>query len=121
MDNKVVLITGGASGIGKATAMKLVSQGTTVIISGRREETGLKAVAEIQAVAKDNAQVRFIRNDVSNEEDVKNMINQVVSEFGRLDMAVNNAGISNETSTINLSSTDLYLSLIHISEPTRPY
>lgn len=113
MENKVALITGGASGIGKATAIKLVSQGTTVIISGRREEIGLKAVEEIKGFAKNNAQVRFIRNDVSNEDDVKSMIDQIVLEFGRLDMAVNNAGISNETSTINLSDTNLYKEMIN--------
>src|SRR5258706_5216354 len=84
--NQVVLITGGASGIGKATAMKLAAKGVTVVISGRREAIGAVAVKEIEGVARDDAQVRFVRNDVTDESAVKAMIDQIVSEFGRLDM-----------------------------------
>ena len=67
MSNQIALITGAASGIGKAVALKLVSRGTSVVISGRRQELGNEAVAEISAVAENGAQVRFIRNDVSDE------------------------------------------------------
>ena len=91
MTNQVALITGGATGIGKATAMKLAGQGITVVITGRREEAGNQAVKEIEVVAVGGAQVRFIRNDVTNEEDVQAMIGQIVTEFGHLHMAVNNA------------------------------
>src|SRR5277367_3779763 len=93
--NQVVLITGGASGIGKATAMKLASKGITVVITGRREATGAAAVKEIERVARDGAQVRSVRNDVTDESDVKALVGGIVSEFGHLDMAVNNAGVSN--------------------------
>ena len=103
--NQVVLITGGASGIGKATAMKLAAKGVTVVITGRREATGAAAVKEIERVARDGAQVRFVRNDVTDETAVKRLIDGIVSEFGRLDMAVNNAGVSNETGTLVQSST----------------
>lgn len=100
MPNQVALITGGASGIGKSVALKLVSGGTSVVISGRRQDLGKQAEAEISAVAKSGAQVRFIRNDVSDEGAVKSMVESIVAEFGRLDMAVNNAGIFNETGTL---------------------
>ena len=110
--NQVVLITGGASGIGKATAMKLAEKGVTVVITGRREAAGAATVKEIERVARDGAQVRFIRNDVTDESAVKGLIDGIVSEFGRLDMAVNNAGVNTETATIAQSSSKNYREMV---------
>jgi NAD(P)-dependent dehydrogenase (short-subunit alcohol dehydrogenase family) len=110
--NQVVLITGGASGIGKATAIKLAAKGVTVVITGRREDVGAAAVKEIERVTRDGAQVRFVRNDVTDENAVKRLIDGVVSEFGRLDMAVNNAGVSNETGTLVQSSSKNYREMV---------
>lgn len=112
MSNQVALITGGATGIGKAAALKLASQGVSVVISGRRQEVGDAAAAEIAAVAQHGALVRFVRNDVSDEAAVKAMIEGIVTEFGRLDMAVNNAGISNETGTLVQSSSQYYREMV---------
>src|SRR6202166_582560 len=112
MSNQVALITGAASGIGKAVALKLASGGTSVVISGRRQDLGNDAVAEISAAATSGAQVRFIRNDVTDEHAVKAMIDSIVAEFGRLDMAVNNAGISNETGTLVQSSSEKYRAML---------
>ena len=106
MSNQVALITGGATGIGKAVALKLAAKGVTVIMSGRRTEVGKAAVAEVCAAARNGAQVRFVQNDVADEAAVKTMIDSIVAEFGRLDMAVNNAGVSNETGTLVQSSSD---------------
>ncbi|MFC7287947.1 SDR family NAD(P)-dependent oxidoreductase [Herminiimonas glaciei] len=105
MSQQVALITGGATGIGKATALKLAAHGIHVVISGRRLDVGQAAVKEIAAGAKAGAKVRFIQNDVADETAVKAMILQIVAEFGRLDMAVNNAGIFNESCTIDQSDT----------------
>lgn len=112
MSNPVVLITGGATGIGKAVALKLAASGVTVIMSGRRTDLGRTAVAEVAAVARDGAQVRFVQNDVGDETAVKSMIDGIVTEFGRLDMAVNNAGLSNETGTLMQSSSDNYRAMV---------
>ena len=112
MSNQVALITGGATGIGKAIALKLISQGVSVVISGRRQEMGSAAIAEIAALAHNGAQVRFIQNDVSDEAAVKAMIEAIVAEFGRLDLAVNNAGISNETGTLVQSSSENYRAMV---------
>ncbi|MFC5520040.1 SDR family NAD(P)-dependent oxidoreductase [Polaromonas jejuensis] len=112
MSNQVTLITGGASGIGKAVALKLAAQGINVVISGRRDDVGQAALREIAAVAHSGAQARFLRNDVTDETAVKDMVAQVVNEFGRLDMAVNNAGISNEISTIDQSNTDNFRAML---------
>ena len=97
MTQKVAVITGGATGIGKSTAMLLASKGIKVVISGRREAEGQKAIEEIRAQGGDAA---FIVADVDNETNVSQLIGFAVKKYGRLDMAVNNAGISNETKTI---------------------
>jgi NAD(P)-dependent dehydrogenase (short-subunit alcohol dehydrogenase family) len=97
MTQKVAVITGGATGIGKSTAMLLASKGIKVVISGRREAAGQKAIEEIRAQGGDAA---FIAADVDNETQVSQMIGFAVKQYGRLDLAVNNSGISNETKTI---------------------
>ena len=97
MTQKVAVITGGATGIGKSTAMLLAGKGIKVVISGRREAVGQKAIEEIRAQGGDAA---FIAADVDNETQVRQMIGFAVKKYGRLDLAVNNAGISNETKTI---------------------
>ena len=97
MTQKVALITGGATGIGKSTAMLLAGKGIKVVISGRREAEGQKAIEEIRAQGGDAA---FIAVDVDHEAHVRRLIEFAVEQFGRLDLAVNNAGISNETKTI---------------------
>ena len=97
MTQKVAVITGGATGIGKSTAMLLASKGIKVVISGRREAAGQKAIEEIRAHGGD---ATFIAADVDNETQVSQIIAFAVKKYGRLDLAVNNAGISNETKTI---------------------
>ena len=97
MTQKVAVITGGAAGIGKSTAMLLASKGIKVVISGRRKAEGQKAIEEIRAQGGDAA---FIAADVDNETQVSQIIGFAVKKYGRLDLAVNNAGISNETKTI---------------------
>lgn len=64
MSKQVALITGGATGIGKAVALKLAAQGVNVVMSGRRAEVGAVALAEVSAAARDGAQVRFVNGGV---------------------------------------------------------
>jgi NAD(P)-dependent dehydrogenase (short-subunit alcohol dehydrogenase family) len=97
MTQKVAVITGGATGIGKSTALLLASKGIKVVISGRREAVGQKVIEEIRAQGGDAA---FIAADVDNETQVSQIIGFALKKYGRLDLAVNNAGISNETKTI---------------------
>lgn len=97
MKQKVAIITGGASGIGKATARILASRGASVVISGRREALGQQTVEAIRAQGGDAA---FVVADVNNEADVRKLIEFAVTKYGRLDLAVNNAGIANETKRI---------------------
>jgi NAD(P)-dependent dehydrogenase (short-subunit alcohol dehydrogenase family) len=87
---KVVLITGGNAGIGRAAALEFANQGAKVVVSGRREKEGREVIAEIKALG---GKAIFIKTDVSKESDVKAMIEQTLATFGRLDCAFNNAGI----------------------------
>src|SRR5256885_16255057 len=87
---KVALVTGGTSGIGKATAIAFARAGAKVVLSGRREKEGAQVVAEIKKLGGDAA---FVRADVAKDANVKAMVDFAVDKFGRLDVAFNNAGV----------------------------
>ena len=90
--NKVVLVTGSSRGIGKATVIEFASKGYNVVInynSSDKEANDLKDYVEKNF----NVKALSIKADVSNEEEVKNMITNILNEFGRVDVLVNNAGI----------------------------
>ena len=89
MSNPVVLITGGLTGIGRAAAIAFAREGAKVVVAGRREEAGKALVLELRALGTEAA---FINTDVRQEEDARNMVDETVTQFGRLDVAVNNAG-----------------------------
>jgi NAD(P)-dependent dehydrogenase (short-subunit alcohol dehydrogenase family) len=90
LEGRVALVTGGATGIGKACALALAREGARVIISGRREHAGEAAIEEIRAAG---GEARFVRADVGRRADVESLIAQTVAAYGQLDFAVNNAGI----------------------------
>ncbi|RCJ18579.1 short-chain dehydrogenase [Nostoc minutum NIES-26] len=87
--DKVILITGGNSGIGKATALAFAEEGAKVAIAGRRIKEGEETVNLIEKAGSSSI---FIPTDITQETEVKNLINQTVKTFGRLDYAFNNAG-----------------------------
>jgi NAD(P)-dependent dehydrogenase (short-subunit alcohol dehydrogenase family) len=87
---RVALVTGGTSGIGKATAVEFARAGAKVVLTGRREKEGAQVVAEIRKLGGDAA---FVRADVAKDADVKRMVDFTVDKFGRLDIAFNNAGV----------------------------
>src|SRR5712672_498505 len=89
MSSPVVLITGALTGIGRAAAIIFAQQGARIVVSGRRDIQGQELVAELQALG---AEAIFVRTDVRKDEDVGNLVDQTVKRFGRLDVAVNNAG-----------------------------
>jgi NAD(P)-dependent dehydrogenase (short-subunit alcohol dehydrogenase family) len=106
MDTQVVLITGGLTGIGRATAFAFAQEGAHVVVSGRRDEEGQKLVSEI---GKAGAEAEFIRADVRHEDDVRNLIDQIVERFGRLDVAVNAAGTEGVPGPITEQTADNYV------------
>ena len=89
MNKPVVLITGALTGIGRAAAEIFAHEGAHVVVSGRRDKQGQELVAELQALG---AEAIFVHADVRQDDDVRNLVDQTVKRFGRLDIAVNNAG-----------------------------
>jgi NAD(P)-dependent dehydrogenase (short-subunit alcohol dehydrogenase family) len=87
---KVVLITGATSGIGEATARAMAGEGATVVFCGRRLELGRQVEGSMRSSGGD---ATFVRADVRNENEVRDLVDGCVSRHGRLDIAVNNAGI----------------------------
>jgi NAD(P)-dependent dehydrogenase (short-subunit alcohol dehydrogenase family) len=87
--SKVVIITGGATGIGRAVAARVASDGAAVVIGGRRRDVGEQAAGQIRA---DGGRALFVATDVTAEREVEALVQAAVREFGRLDGAVNNAG-----------------------------
>jgi NAD(P)-dependent dehydrogenase (short-subunit alcohol dehydrogenase family) len=88
MSSPVVLITGALTGIGRATAVTFAKQGARIVVSGRREKEGHELAAELETLG---AEALFVRADVRNEADVRNLLEQTIKRFGRVDIAVNNA------------------------------
>ena len=96
-DHPVVLITGGLTGIGRATALAFAHTGARLVVSGRRDDAGLALVTELRALG---AEAEFIRADVRRDDDMAALVAQTVARFGRIDAAVNNAGTEGQPGPI---------------------
>lgn len=110
--NKVALVTGATSGIGRVTALAFAEAGAKVVIAGRREEEGAKVVSEIEQAG---GEALFVRTDVSREEDIAALIAHTIERFDHLDIAFNNAGIDLEPTTITEINHDTYRRMFDIN------
>jgi NAD(P)-dependent dehydrogenase (short-subunit alcohol dehydrogenase family) len=108
MSKPVVLITGALAGIGRATAIAFAKEGARLIVSGRREDVGNALVVGLRELG---AEAEFIRADVRQENDVRRLIEQTVARFGRLDVAVNNAGTEGSPGPVTEFSADSYAAM----------
>lgn len=100
-DEKVAIITGGSSGIGRATALALVKEGLKIVVAARRAKEGEETVRLVRKAESDGI---FVKTDVSNEDDVRLLVEKTINKYNRLDYAFNNAGIG-ETMTSLVSQT----------------
>lgn len=101
----VVLITGALAGIGRATALAFAQDGSRVVVSGRHDDGGQALVTELRALG---AEAEFVRADVRHEDDVRNLVDKTVERFGRLDVAVNNAGTEGKPGSLTEQSAETY-------------
>jgi NAD(P)-dependent dehydrogenase (short-subunit alcohol dehydrogenase family) len=108
MDPQVVLVTGALTGIGRATASAFAKAGARVMVSGRRDDVGRSLVAELRELT---AEADFVRADVRHEEDVRNLVDQTVSRFGQLDVAINNAGTLGTPGPLTEQSAESYAAI----------
>jgi NAD(P)-dependent dehydrogenase (short-subunit alcohol dehydrogenase family) len=105
MSNPVVLITGALSGIGRAAAVAFAKKGAKVAVAGRRDEAGQALVKELRSFG---AEAEFINADVRKDDDVRALVDNTVARFGRLDIAVNNAGTEGRPSPITDQTAESY-------------
>jgi NAD(P)-dependent dehydrogenase (short-subunit alcohol dehydrogenase family) len=105
MNKPVVLITGGLTGIGRAAAVAFAKKGANVTVAGRRDEAGNALVKELRSFG---SEAEFISTDVRKDDEVRALIDKTVARFGRLDVAVNNAGTEGQPGPITDQTPESY-------------
>src|SRR5882724_8609229 len=105
MKNKVILITGALTGIGRATALAFAPKGAHIVVCGRRDDAGNALAAELSALG---VEAEYIRADVRHEDAVRSLVDKTVKRFGRLDVAVNNAGTEGKPGPLTEQSAESY-------------
>jgi len=112
LSGKTAIVTGGASGIGEATALLYAEYGANVVVSDIHEELGNKVVEQIR---QDGGNAIFVKADVSKPEECEQLVNKTVEAFGSLDIAFNNAGISGESNTVGDMSIEGWNKVIAVN------
>jgi NAD(P)-dependent dehydrogenase (short-subunit alcohol dehydrogenase family) len=105
MDKPVVLITGALTGIGRAAAVAFAKKGAEVVVAGRRDDAGDALAEELRSLG---SEAEFIKADVRKEDEVRALVDKTVARFGRLDIAVNNAGTEGQVGPITDQTAESY-------------
>src|SRR5437660_882615 len=105
MSTSVVLITGALTGIGRATAVAFAKEGARIVVAGRRDKEGKALEAELRGLG---AEASFIKADVRHDDEIRDLVDQTVARFGRLDVAVNNAGTEGKPGPVIEQTAETY-------------
>jgi len=105
MNTPVVMITGALTGIGRATALAFAHAGARIVVSGRRDEAGLALAAELRVLG---VEAEFVHADVRREDEVRDLVEQTIARFGRLDVAINNAGTEGQLGPVVEQTVENY-------------
>ena len=111
-NQKVAIITGGSSGIGRATAVALAKQGVKIAIAARRAKEGEETVRLVKEAGSDGV---FVKTDVANEDDVKSLVEKTAKTYGRLDYAFNNAGIEETMTPLVDQTSDIFNQIMNVN------
>uniref|UniRef100_A0AC35TL83 Oxidoreductase n=1 Tax=Rhabditophanes sp. KR3021 TaxID=114890 RepID=A0AC35TL83_9BILA len=106
--DKVVIITGGGSGIGLGAALKFADENAKVVITGRSENKLKDAIEEMKKTGAKDQNLFYIVSDVSTEEDAKRVVNETIKKFGKIDILLNNAGVVSNPDCNNLQHIQTY-------------
>jgi NAD(P)-dependent dehydrogenase (short-subunit alcohol dehydrogenase family) len=112
INQKVAIVTGGSSGIGKATAIALAKEGVRVVIAARRTTEGEETLRLVKQAGSDGI---FVKTDVANENDVKSLVEKTVKTYGRLDYAFNNAGIIENLTPFTDQTSSVFDNIMNIN------
>ena len=111
-NQKVAIITGGSSGIGRATAVALAKQGVKITIAARRAKEGEETVRLVKEAGSDGV---FVKTDVANEDDVKSLVEKTTKTYGRLDYAFNNAGMEETTTSLIEQTSNVFDQIMNVN------
>ncbi|MCA0933654.1 SDR family oxidoreductase [Lutimonas saemankumensis] len=119
LEGKIVIITGAASdrGMGRATALKMGSEGATVVVTDKLKNKDIGPVQEVvDQIIRDGGRAFGIGLDVTNDDDIKNLVDQVIAQYGRIDILFNNAGVpAGVGDFLNLDESDWRLAFdVHV-------
>ena len=111
-NQKVAIITGGSSGIGRATAVALAKQGVKIAIAARRAKEGEETVHLVKEAGSDGV---FVKTDVANEDDVRSLVEKTAKTYGRLDYAFNNAGMEETTTSLIEQTSNVFDQIMNVN------